>query len=796
MRNRALLTALLSSATLLGGVASEAQSVRGIAADGADQPLRGAVLQLLDSTSRVVARSLTNDHGDFRLSAIAVGTYRIRALRIGYRPWTSEPLRLGLDDDVVLRLGVMSVRVDLDTVRVMARNACNLARDSSAATFAVWEQMRTALTAAQITGRARITGAMLTYENVLEPDHLRLLKQTSSVSSHYINQPWRGLAADSLHRVGYVATDEHGTTTFSAPSLDVLLSPSFLDDHCFSLRDEGRLLGVEFAPSPDRAGVPEIHGVLHIDRQSAELKSLEFGYVNVSRAERERARGAVHFERMRDGTWAIARWSIDMPVQEIPLSGGARAPEDAKVLEIVRTGGELLAAQRGTDTIYAQRPLMLSGSVTDSLSGRGIPRSRVSVAGTNLTTFTDDAGRFRLDGLMVGNYTLEVATPSLDSMNTVHQSRIAFADSLVVAVRVPTGNQVMTTLCRSQVRTHPGMLMGNVVLRGDTLPARYMMVRAEWVSPSDGKQLRQARADARGAFLVCDVPVNTDITVRSISDSGGSGFELVRIPAARRFARVDVVHDRALRGNATLAGLVFSDSLKQPLAGAQVIITDLQRTTITNEQGAFHLADIAPGTHQLAVRRFGYAPIEAPVVFHDNEQVDRQVFLERATTLDALHVTESPLPRVFEENRKAGFGKFLAHEELEPFRGLDLASALGTVQGVQLLHGSGGHVFFLSSRTMTSACATDECIRAGRRIYLPTAAERGEGIVRACYGLVYLDDILLNPGRPTEPFDITSIAIEQIAGIEIYASNMQAPIKYGGRDANCGIMQIWTRRAR
>ena len=795
MRNRALLTAVVSSAIMLGAGSSSAQSVRGVAADVADRPLGGAILQLLDSTSRVVARSLTNDRGEFRLSAVAAGTYRIRALRIGYRPWMSEPLHLAVDEDVLRRLGVASVRVDLDTVHVVARNSCTLARDSSAATFAVWEQMRTALTAAQITGRARITGAMLTYENVLEPVQLRLLKQNSSISSHYINQPWRGLAADSLHRVGYVAMDEHGTTTFSAPGLDVLLAPSFMDDHCFSLRDEGQVLGVEFTPSPDRSGVPEIHGVLRIDRRSAELRSLEFGYVNVSRAERERARGVVHFARMRDGTWAIVSWSIDMPVAELPISGGVRAADDAKVLEIVRTGGQLIAAQRGGDTIYSVHPLILGGSVTDSSSGRGIPRSRVSVAGTSFAAITDDSGRFRIEGLLRGNYTLEVATPSLDSMNTVHQSALAFDDSTVVVIRVPTGNQVMATLCRSKTRTHPGMLMGNVLLRGDTMPAQYMTVRAEWTG-GDGRQVRQARADSRGAFLVCDVPLNTDIVVRSISDSGGSGSEIVRIPPARRFARVDVVHDQSLRGKATLAGFVFSDSLKQPLSGAQVIISDLQRSTVTNEQGAFRLTDIAPGAHQLSVRRFGYAPVEAELLFHDNEQVDRQVFLERATTLDALHVTESPLPRVFEENRKAGFGTFLTRENLDSYNGLDLASALGTVQGVELLHGSGGHVFFLSKRTMTSLCATEECIKAGRRIYLPTAAERGEGIIRACYGLVYLDDILLNPGRPTEPFDITSIAIEQIAGIEIYPSNMQAPIKYGGRDANCGIMQIWTRRAR
>ena len=34
----------------------------------------------------------------------------------------------------------------------------------------------------------------------------------------------------------------------------------------------------------------------------------------------------------------------------------------------------------------------------------------------------------------------------------------------------------------------------------------------------------------------------------------------------------------------------------------------------------------------------------------------------------------------------------------------------------------------------------------------------------------------------------------QVAGIEVFPSSMGVPIQYGGLDAACGVIVIWTRR--
>src|SRR4051812_7961270 len=150
---------LLALALAVPAGALRAQVIRGTVVDQGERALSGVVLQLLDVSSRVVSRSLSNEQGEYRLAAPAAGSYRIRTMRIGYRAATTETFTVAPRTELLKNISLASVGVSLDTMRVVARNSCRLATDSSAATFAVWEQVRTALTAAEITGKERIAGS-------------------------------------------------------------------------------------------------------------------------------------------------------------------------------------------------------------------------------------------------------------------------------------------------------------------------------------------------------------------------------------------------------------------------------------------------------------------------------------------------------------------------------------------------------------------------------------------------------------------------------------------------------------
>jgi hypothetical protein len=82
----------------------------------------------------------------------------------------------------------------------------------------------------------------------------------------------------------------------------------------------------------------------------------------------------------------------------------------------------------------------------------------------------------------------------------------------------------------------------------------------------------------------------------------------------------------------------------------------------------------------------------------------------------------------------------------------------------------------------------------GQRYYTPTASEASRGLKCACYAQVYFDGMLMNPGTPTEPFDVNSIPMTQIESIEWYSSPSRTPGKYNRLNSGCGVLVFHSRR--
>jgi hypothetical protein len=208
------------SATLLG-----AQSVRGtVVRPGDSSPLAGVVVLLVDGRDSVVARALTNQRGEYRIAAPAAGAYRERTLRIGYRPHTSEPFRLGGDVEIVHRLALENVAFAMDTVRVVSANTCRVRTDTAASTYAIWEQVRIALTATQITSDDRAYGArVVPYERTLYADGRHIVAQQSALDRNFSARPWLARPVEEL-RPDFTFTDSTTPLRISVPDARQLLT--------------------------------------------------------------------------------------------------------------------------------------------------------------------------------------------------------------------------------------------------------------------------------------------------------------------------------------------------------------------------------------------------------------------------------------------------------------------------------------------------------------------------------------------------------------------------------------------
>jgi hypothetical protein len=813
---RCILMALLATPLPV----ARAQSVHGVVVDLGDRPVPGVVVLLLDSASKVAARALTNERGEFRVSASQPGGYRVRTMRIGLRPVVSETVALPVVGDLARRVVLSGLPLALDTMHVVDRNACRAFTDSGAATFAVWDQIRTALIAAELTAASRtIAATTVGYERALDLGPGlgtgRVLRQHSTVSTNYVTNAWRTLPPDSLRRVGYVVTDRDNSTVYYAPGLDMLLSSRFVDDHCFRLTTDRKqigALGIIFEPTPERKkGVPEIRGTLWLDRASSELRRLEFRYVNVSPDQEEQAGGDLEFVRMRDGAWAISRWNIRMPVVvQVDLPGHGTEP---RVTELRVAGGELALARRANDTLWSAPPRVLTGILVDSLSGSPVAGASVAISGTDLDATSDARGTFAITGILPGQYTLHVRTRSLDSMNAIHQSPFTFTDaSSPLEVRVPSGRQLAASLCGAAA-DHAGVngiIVGSIRFRADSTMARGVSgakVVAEWhADPLDSTKVRrtEVRSTSGGGFRFCGVPLNAALTLSATTDSAETAeTSVVRIPPNARLARAELELarvDQLARRGAAFTGMVVNDSTREPISGAEVAVPDLGKSVVTDRRGAFKLTGISAGEHQIVVRRIGYAAADARVVFDGHDTVERRVVLGRAVTLETVTVTEKATERAmasFEENRRLGLGHFVTRGELEKYTGMKLASVLQQIPQLDMRHGRGEQAWVSSRHARPPQCppAAVGCYKS-QGFYVPDAADAFQGMPIACYALVYVDDVLMNGAtEPTEPFDISSIAPEQVDAVEFYSGPAQTPLKYSRMGSNCGVLVIWRRRS-
>ncbi|MEO5568124.1 MAG: carboxypeptidase-like regulatory domain-containing protein [Gemmatimonadaceae bacterium] len=811
-----------------------AQTIRGTVVDDADRALTGVVVLLLDPAAREVARVLSNERGEFRLAVPRPGSYRIRTLRIGFRSVTTEAVAVVGGDDIVRRIVLTGTAFTLDTVRAVGRNACRVvAGDSTTVIAVLWDQVRSALIATQLTLNTRtIFATTLRYERTMDARSQRIGRQSVDIRGDYARQPWRSMPADSLRRNGYVFTAPGDVRTYYAPGLEVLLSDEFIEDHCLRIapNSSDTRLGIEFEPNADRRKFAEIRGTLWLDRATSELRDLEYRYVNVSSEEERIAGGTVGFTRMRDGMWSISRWSIRMPTMVSAPVYGDRLKvvgRELRVDSIKVTGGELVLAVLGSrgrgDTIWMRPRLTLNGVVIDSLSGRSVPRAIVALAGTVQMDTTDDRGRFTIHGVLPGRYAVNVRTPSLDSLNTVDQRTVLFSDSsMTMSIRVPNASMIAGSICGE--RAEGGIVLGSVTRDRDTTALPNARVWVEWTeitiasrgggTVDNRKHVRDTRTDTRGVFRMCGLPLNTRLTFTAAVDSAEASPLPVRI-AGGRFARADLTLDQRRVTTSTFGGLVV-DSAGGPLTDVEVSLPELGLTTRTDGRGAFQITGLIPGTHKAVARRVGYGVLESSIEFGPGQTTDRRIVMTRLTVLDSVltraNRDRDPLMQLFEERRRMGLGQFITREEIINREGSLLSSFLQQRPGLTLLSFQGNEMVEGSRPSPTNCtrviglrppragltpdAGVGLCLMREGVYYVPDAFEQRQGIPIACYARVYLDNQLMNPGSPTRPFNLREVVTTQVEAMEWYAGATQVPAEFISRNSSCGVLVIHTRRFR
>jgi hypothetical protein len=338
--------------------ALRAQAIAGtvVRTDGTT-PASGIVVQLLDAEGGgTVSRTVSSSRGTFFLSAPTTGGVRLEILRVGQRPFRSERYELTRSDTLRVRLVLPEQPITLAALNVREARRCTIRPDSGALVAQLFTQARTVLlgsTSART--EQQPVAAYATYRRIEDGDGRVRAPVAWRTHTDLTTRPFISLPADSLARVGYVAT-EGDSVVYRAPDAHVLASDAFLATHCLHVVEgtgaRDGMIGIGFRPAARRGRIVDIAGTMWLHRADLSLDEVEYRYDPVPDDQRRSGIGGqVSFAQLPDSGWFVRAWSIRMPrllVRRVamgPIARGAALRLEALVNGVTEVGGDVLSVE-------------------------------------------------------------------------------------------------------------------------------------------------------------------------------------------------------------------------------------------------------------------------------------------------------------------------------------------------------------------------------------------------------------------------------------------------------------------
>lgn len=353
MRPSALIFALLCLFALVPAPLA-AQHVHGRVTATEGGPLEGALVVLLRGSGAVAATTLTTAAGDFAFRGVDPGDYRLRVERIGHESVEADSVAVGFRDTVYVAIAAPPHAIALEAIVAVGEARCELQSEAGAHTARLWEEARKALTATVVVAReGRLVMRAVRWERELHPTTEAVLSERARELVTLGGSLFRAVPVDQLMTRGF-AVVENGQQVIYGPDAEVLLSDAFLDSHCFRVT-EGRdksLIGLGFEPLEGRTQ-PEIRGVLWLGRADAELKFIDYTFVNLDvPGPPGLYAGRTELGRLPDGSWAVTRWHIRSPRVVIRRSS-AQLHDVVSVESLHEVGGQVVQVTAGGRPLWA-----------------------------------------------------------------------------------------------------------------------------------------------------------------------------------------------------------------------------------------------------------------------------------------------------------------------------------------------------------------------------------------------------------------------------------------------------------
>lgn len=351
----------------------------------------------------------------------------------------------------------------------------------------------------------------------------------------------------------------------------------------------------------------------------------------------------------------------------------------------------VLAAAVGLETapLGAQEPRpdtgfgRIEGMVFDSAAGAPLPDAAVFLWGTPHRGVSDDEGRFVIEGVPPGTYTLLFYHARLGAMGISAGPTQVTVDAGTV-VHAELGTPSMFTLVTSQCLLEErggstGTVAGWVADGSSGMGLPGAMITLSWnVQGSREPRRREVPTDEEGWYRVCDAPGDTPITLaaRFLSLQGLRREVAVRPGgvAEAAFLLWDVEPGR-------VSGAVHDATTGAGVEGAEVWLRGTSMRALTGKNGAFRLGEVPPGTYTFVADHLRYGTRQDTLVVPSGRtlQVEMRVD-QQAIELDPLTVEVEAVPLT----QRAMGGFAITRPEIEKLSGRGLRDAADVLQALNV----------------------------------------------------------------------------------------------------------------
>ncbi|HSU15435.1 carboxypeptidase regulatory-like domain-containing protein [Longimicrobium sp.] len=752
--SRAFPLAAALAALALAAIPAAAQTVTGTLLEPGGQPVEQVLVALVDNTGHQRAATLTDRAGAFTIRAPGAGRYSLRAERIGYTTVVSAAFDLRDGETRSERLVASGRAVALQAIRVSASGRrCTGRPERAAETATLWEEARKALNATAYGERERLYRYdVVRWTRDLDARTGAVTRDLRQVVGRVADHPFVSAPPAELSRHGFIRAAQGDSTFYWGPDAEVMLSDEFMNDHCFHVTSgpDSALVGLAFEPVRGRA-VPDLAGVMWLDRRTAELRRVEYRYVGgPPESESPRVGGTVEYARLRNGPWIVSRWAIRMPLlQESDLQMSMRAAAISRnadtrlrVVAVRENGGEVTGTAGGDGRLLSGPVAAVQGVVWDSTHGAPLAGARVYFSGTQAETVAGADGRFRLEAPAEGTYTLAFTHAGLGPVAASAAPKtvtLKAGETVTADLAVPGWATVAAALCPdSTLHPNRGILLGTVRgAEGDTA-----LVSATWTRTIVGgretrsnTQFVATRPDPQGFYVLCGVPEGRPLQLgmrRRGVDLGGTEVRL----------QAGVPHWQDISADARAAEADLGE-VKAVAAAAGVTVRE---------------ADAPAAPRGLAD---------------------------------------------FERRRHSGRGVYLAREEVERRHASRLVDLFRGLPGVQVVRDPAGErVVMTAARggrwsddmraapagADTAAAALNQP-RGDRTRVSSAAAAPADGA--GCPVQLYVDGVF----TPVEGGRIADeVQPGDVEAVEVYRAATEVPAEYRRQGSGCGVVLVWTRR--